>query len=266
MPDDTTPTVADVWAAIHTLIEPHQHHLQRTTEEAHWLDEATQQLTQATQGHNGTCNIPTYRRATATKAAAETHTGTIPSLWDQSTTALTGGETSNNGAGTKPLRERSPADLDLIEIRTLIRDTTRTELHKRGHHTPHQPDGTPTPFTTTEIHTLAQHVTTENPDQLWWWEYRFAQWSRLLENYLHIAEHKAKPVRLRNTACPRCDARQYVTDDDEPMVVPALIVDFSPDGYVRACECLNCGMAWFRGEQLEQLAAEIGAQGGRMTA
>jgi hypothetical protein len=236
-----------VWRAVDRLTQSQRREVGRRLEDGAWLDELAAQ-------DGGACNIRSYRAATARWA-------TIPSLWDQATAALVGGEIG--GSGSKPLRERSPADLDLMEIRAIIRDMTRHELHARGHKTAKGPDGLDVPFDPSEIRTLASlAIQKDGPEQMWWWEYRFDQWGRLLENYLHAAEHVAKPVHLRNTACPLCAARQVVSDDegdDGRKVVPALVVDFSQDGYVRAAECLACGAAWFRGEQLEELAEQVGA-------
>lgn len=237
-------TTAEIWAAVNRLTLPQQVQISREVATLFELDDVPSQY--------GECNVASYRAATV-KA------GRVPSLWQQATNALTGGEVG--GTGSKPLRERSPADLDLMEIRAIIRDTTRHELHTlRG-------SAARGEFDPGEIRALARVVIDADED-LWWWGYRFEQWCRLLETYLHLSEHRAKPVRLRNTACPRCQISQVVTaeEDDEPRVVPALIVDFSPDGYVRAAECLHCGAAWFRGEQLEQLAREVSAQSERIGA
>jgi hypothetical protein len=74
-----------------------------------------------------------------------------------------------------------------------------------------------------------------------------------------MLDHAPRDVHLRNTPCPECGARQYTRRDDttgERMVFPAIKVDFA-DGLVRAAECQACGHAWFRGEDLESLAAVV---------
>jgi hypothetical protein len=182
----------------------------------------------------------------------------IPSLWDQSTDALDRGCEAGSG-GSAPLRERSPADLDLMEIRCLIRDTVRHELALRGRRVRHHTDECPRPFNADdELRGLASLVLQKNPDEIWWWEYRFASWARLLEAYLQAAERKQKPVYLRNSPCPTCRTRQVVVDrEGERVVVPAIVVEFR-DGYVRAAHCQACGDTRWRGPDLEKLAADLG--------
>ncbi len=235
---------ARVWRAVHLLTEPQRRQIGRHREAGDWIEELAAVA-------YGVCSVPAYRAATVTWA-------TIPSLWDQATNALVGGE--QGGTGSKPKRERSPADLDLMEIRALIRDTTRHELRVRGLKTAKDADGFDVPFTAAEIRRLASLVIEKDgADNLWWWEYRFAQWGRLLEAYLHAAEHQPKSVRLRNSACPLCRTSQVIVDvDGERQVLPAIVIDFR-DGYVRAAVCEACGhtLAW-RGD-LDALAKELDA-------
>src|SRR4051812_25037628 len=65
-------------------------------------------------GVENACSVPSHTRAVATHRSASVVWATVPSLWDQSTAALFGGE-AGSGRGSKPLRERSVADLNLIE-------------------------------------------------------------------------------------------------------------------------------------------------------
>lgn len=227
---DQSVVVARLWAAVDRLTKPSQHRIVRDDEPSEWL------LAQPVRS-----------------AAVVSSYGIVPSLWEQAAGALVGGEVGG-GTGTKPLRERSPADLDLMEIMSIIRETVRTELAER--------DTDPLPATVPgQIRRLASVVIRADPDHGWWWEYRFAQWARVLETYLHNAEHTPKMTRLRNSACPSCAARQMTIEgEDGPVVVPVLVVDFTADGLVRACECMACGRAWFRGVQMEMLAAELGCE------
>lgn len=243
-----------IWDAVDRLTKPRRQKLDRApgTDSA-WLAEITIWLRKLAAPHEGTCDVPTYRAATAAqKAATQTH-ALIPSLWDQSTTALHGTEIATD-RGNKPLRERTIADLDLMEIRSIIRDTTRRELETRGTRT----HGTQGVFNPHEIRALASLITADTKADHAWWQYRFDQWGRLLETYLHAAEHQARPVRLRNAPCPNCRTRQITIDQDgEQVVAPPLIIDFR-DGYIRAAECSHCGHTWFRGDQLEELARALG--------
>jgi len=148
--------------------------------------------------------------------------------------------------------------LDLMEIRCLIRDTVRHELALRGTRIRHHADARPAPFDPAELRSLASLVIQRDQLELWWWEYRFVSWARLLESYLQAVERQAKPVYLRNSPCPTCRTTQVTIEKDgERMVVPALLVDFR-DGYIRAATCQACGDTRWRGPDLEKLAAELG--------
>lgn len=237
------PTTA-LWAAVARLTEPTRVQVPRS-DDSDWLADIRNQA-------DGVCYIDAYRAAT-------TRWATVPSLWDQATAALTGAEVGG-GTGSKPLRERSPADLDLIEIMSIIRTTITLELDKRA-----KPQDRPLPATVADrCRRLASIATRDDTDSLWWWEYRYSQWARLLETYLHATEHAPKPTRLRNTACPLCQTRQMTIDQDgENIVVPPLVVDYR-DGYVRAARCEACGATWFRGAELAELARLVGAPGSEM--
>lgn len=229
------PVIA-IWASVDAITEARRVPVERAAD-PDWL------LEMANHRGYGVCDVAAHAAATARWA-------TIGSLWDQSTTALTTG--SEQTGGGRPLRERSPADLDLMEIRSIIKHTTRLELAQRGVPAPKTSKGLPAEFQVRELRRLAS-LTTQDPDDVWWWEYRFAQWSRLLETYLHAVERQAKPVRLR-APCPLCKTRQMRVDvDGEAMVVAPLLIDFR-DGWIRAATCQACGATWFRGDQLGELA------------
>jgi hypothetical protein len=236
------PTEA-LWAAVAKLTQPTRVMLAR--DEPEWVRDLRDQS-------DGFCYVDAYRAATARSAL-------IPSLWDQAVAALTGGEVGG-GTGSKPLRERSLADLDLMEIIGIVRDTTRRELEKRA-----KAEDRPLPADVPgQIRRLVSVAIRDEPDALWWWTYRVAQWGRLLETYLNAAEHAPKPTRLRNTACPLCHTKQLIVEQDgENMVVPPLVVDYR-DGYVRAARCEACSATWFRGAELAELARLVGAPGGEM--
>jgi hypothetical protein len=143
-------------------------------------------------------------------------------------------------------------NIDLMEIRGIIADTTYDELRrfrlKPDGDTPHQ------------LVQLAKHVVRHDLDNLWWWEYRFASWGRLLATYLGAVDRVNRARWLRNAPCPKCRARGVLVesdrDDDRKVWVPALVVDFH-DGYVRATTCQACAHTWFRGEQLHELAKAL---------
>lgn len=176
----------------------------------------------------------------------------VPSLWDRASEALA---TGAEGGTRSPLATRSPCDVDLMEIRNLIRETVIHELVERK-----------VPIKKTDtvpmlIRRLAGYVIGREPDRLWWYEYRFAQWARLLETYLRaVLDEQAKSVRLINTACTECGTRQVrVEAEDGHQLVPALMAEFR-EGAFRAIVCAACAATSWRGDDLETLAAKIAAQ------
>jgi hypothetical protein len=170
----------------------------------------------------------------------------VPSLWQQAQTLLR--RAVDRGHAGSPARERSPLDLDLLEITAQIHETVSNELQTRGLLRAQR-----TSSTEPRLRRLAAHVIGHEPGRLWWWEHLFASWSRLLARCLNVGEHQPAPVRLRNSPCPVCGTRQVTVDtDDGPRIVPALVIEFNR-GLVRAAECGQCGTQWGRG-LLEQLA------------
>lgn len=233
-----------LWAAVDRLTKPSRVPLERVAD-PEWLNDLAAPSW-------GSCNVGAYRAATATWA-------TVPSLWDQATAALTTGSEAG-GTGSSPLRERSPLDVDLMEVRGIIRDTVRHELAERDR----QPIPADVPA---QLRRLASIVLRDDPDNLWWWEYRFQQWGRLLETYLRAAEHTARPTRLRNTPCPLCRVKQIrvETESGDKQLVPPIVVDFR-DGYIRAARCEACSASWFRGDELHELARLVTTEEGKISA
>lgn len=223
-----------LWAAVDAITKPTRRALLRDTNGDGVTNIATDRYGGAY------CDISAYRAAT-------THRVTIPSLWDQSTEALATGDSETTDSRPANINARTPIDVELMEIRSVIADTTAHELGLRHLKMPGTVPG--------NLRRLAAHVVGYDPDQLWWWEYRFQSWARLLGTYLHAQQNQPRPVRLRNAACPECKIRQVVIESDGgPVVAPPLLIDFR-GGYVRAAECSGCGAAWFRGDDLHALAA-----------
>lgn len=177
---------------------------------------------------------------------------TVPSLWHQATTALYA-RNKSDGNGGPAARERNLVDFDLMEVHSLIAAMVERELGLRDPGLLKRRTTVPS-----RMRALASYVVAHEPDQLWWWEYRFASWARLLSNYLHLGERRPSAVRLRNAACPHCGLRQVVVETTEgERVVPALVIEFS-QGLVQAARCGGCGATWWRGVELEQLADALG--------
>lgn len=220
-----------LWAAVDSITQPTRRKLVRV-EDADWLEEL------AKNGQGSFCRVADYR-------AAMLAYGEIPALWHQAEWALTTGSEKSEG-GSSPLRERSPADLDLMETMLTIRESMSWQLKGR--------QLTPRPTLPEQMRQLASHIAGHEPQHIEWWTYRFEQWSRLLATHLRAMERAPKPVRLRNAPCPVCRTKQLTIEEDgENKVVPPLLIDFV-DGHIRAAQCIACMSTWWRGAELNELA------------
>lgn len=242
-----------LWRAVDGITKPTRRKIDRDAEaEADLAAELLHDL-----AYNPTrvvCSILEKQRADRLAADMTSAYGEIPALWDQAEWALTTGSEMQEG-GCSPLRERSPADLDLMETMLTIRETLAAQLEGRGQKPKDGPKA--------QMRQLAAYLVGHGPQQhVEWWTYRIDQWRRLLLTHLNAADHAPKPVRLRNSTCPNCQQRAVVDirDDGSRLVVPALIIDFTADGYVRAAQCGNCQRAWFRGAEMEKLADMLGCK------
>lgn len=242
-----------LWDAVDKLVAPSRVKLERQ-QAGEWLTELAGQT-------DGYCDLPSYKSATVVWA-------TVPSLWDQSSLALYGSEAAN-GRGSKPLRERSVADLNLIEIRNQVIEAIRWETELIAG------EVISGEFKTTEVRHLASLIGSKKPDATDLWASKLTSWANALETYLNAGEHEAKPVRIRDSACPTCKTAQVTIDwkghvapfnidedhhDGDRQVVAALVVRFR-DGLVQAAVCEACGDSWFRGDDLEWLARTLGIHG-----
>lgn len=239
----TTETDA-LWLAVDSLTKPSTRRLTRTDE-----TEALQDLQKRVEWNSShayrQCSVAAYREAQAVYKTAVTSHGTIPSLWKQAEAAVSGGAEKAEGQPS-PKATRSPADLALMETMADIREAIQNNLAGRGLK--------PRPTVPEQIRQLAANLKAEHVD---WWTFRFAQWQRVLESYLQAVENGPKPVRLRSAPCPECGAKSVLVDtDDGPVVASPLLIDFR-DGYVRAATCSACSHAWWRGEELLELAERI---------
>lgn len=226
-----------LWEAVDSITKPTQQRVDREPDEADWLRDLADDPTLTV------CDVATYRAATVSF-------GEVPSLWRQAETALQTGMEAGEGGNRTPLRERSPADLDLMETMLTIRESMAWQLPGRGI--------VPRGGVPTQMRQLAAHVATNEPQHVAWWTYRFAQWSRMLARYLRAVETGPKPVRLRNAPCPECGTRQItLPTDDGPKVVPPILIDFTEAGWIRAATCSACMATWWRGEDLHRLADRL---------
>jgi hypothetical protein len=174
----------------------------------------------------------------------------VPSLWEQAEDALRAHRQSGRGYESAT-SERAPIDLDLMQLCAVIKRVTTKAIRMRAQ----EPDVRGVPA---RLCQLAVLVVTNEPDELWWWSYRFTSWSARLT--VALGEHHPSTVRLRNAPCPTCDSRSVIViSEDGPVVAPPLAIDFR-DGAVRAASCSACGAMWWRGADLEHLAGLLGCR------
>jgi hypothetical protein len=256
-----------LWASVDAITRPTSHKVSREEQE---IDLAADVLNDLL--NNPTrlaCSLREKQRADRLAVEQTLAYGHIPPLWDQATWALFGAEAGDGSGGRSPLRERTPADLALMETLSDIREAVSAQLEGRGVRAVGSvPD---------QMRRLASTLgTLGNQEHVDWWTWRFECWTRVLQTHLNALEHQPGNVYLRNTACPQCTARQVTIDvdgnvtdekDTENRVVPAIVIDFA-DGWIRAATCQACAHAWFRGEALGDLAnlVDPSDQSGRISA
>lgn len=240
---------AALWTAVDLITRPSRRKIIRTPEHdpdtrPPWL------LRLAADPTITVCDVTLYRAELRRAVAATDPWATIPSLWEQALDALgTGSETSDRAA--TPLRERSPADLDLMDVMLTVREFLG-EFHRHRNERIVPAERVPA-----SLRSLASAVVRHQPDDIGEWTARIEQWGRLLTTKLQAADAGPRPVRLRNSACPECGRRQVVlpTADGEK-VFPPLLIDFT-DGMIRAATCSGCGHVWWRGDELVELAERL---------
>lgn len=244
---------ARLWAAVQAITEPTKQRVDRGTEVG-FLDDLA-----SDDGQGGFCRIEDYR-------AAVLAYGAMPCLWLQAVWAVFGSEAGDGSGGRTSARERTPADLDLMETLLTIRESLGWQLPGRGVAW-RKPGVIPD-----MMRQMANHVTRHEPQHVEWWAFRFEQWGRLLRAQLNAVDTGPRPVHLRGARCPLCRcATVFATEKDgevtyepavefqrgmERKVEPALRIDFT-SGVIRAAQCRACGHAWFRGAELEALAEHL---------
>lgn len=231
--------VAALWSAVDRLTQPSNRRLIRDNDPTASDETVADLKLQSATGRIVPNDLARY------SAMKRTH-AVIPSLWDQSEDALTA-STADQAEGKSGSVHRSPCDIDLMEIRSTIRETVETQLDGRKLK--------PRATVPLQIRQLAAHIVTHEPDHVDWWQFRFEQWARVLAVYLQAVQTQPKPRRLRGAACPECQITAVVIEDatGEKVNAPPLVIDFK-DGLVRAAECSGCGATWWRGDELGELA------------
>lgn len=252
------PSSTLLWSAVDRITEPttrRLHRDERPDEVAATVAELREQDQRAAEPVDSAAKIPRVgyqvpRNNLARYAALSRGHATVPSLWDQSTDALTASN-ADQAEGKSGSVHRTPCDVDLMETRSMIAETIRVNLKQRGTH--------PKQTVPAQMRQLASLIAGREPEHVEWWTFRFEQWGRVLAVYLQAVVSQPKPRRIRGVACPECQIRTVVVENEsgERMSVPPIVIDFR-DGYMRAAECTGCGatLAW-RGEEMWQLADRI---------
>jgi hypothetical protein len=234
-----------LWDAVDSITKPTTHKVVRGPLE--WLED----------GRGSFCRVTDFDMATLAY-------GKVPCLWAEANWAVYGSEAGDGSGGRSPLRERTPADVDLMETLLTIRESLGWQLPGRSVRW-RKPGNIPD-----MMRQFAAHIVTHEPQHVEWWAFRFGQWARLLHNHLNALDNGPKPMHIRGASCPLCRCGQvFVTEhpdggrtyepandfrkDSDRKVEPALRIDFS-GGYSRCVTCLACGHAWFRGVEMEGLA------------
>jgi hypothetical protein len=253
-----------LWAAVHAITEPQRQQIKRSGDEAVSEFNAELEVLDSPKGQGGVCHVPDYRRAAEALRLATAASGRVPCLWVQANAAIFGSEAGDGSGGRTSARERTPADLDLMETMLTIRESLGWQMP--GRKIPWRKPGDIPDM----MRQLAGHIASNERQHVEWWAFRFEQWARLLRNGLNALDQCPKPRYLRNSSCPACGAGQVTIgeDTDARRVVPALVVDFTSQGLVRAAECQACQFTWWRGDDLERLRDQLGlsAPDGMMTA
>ncbi len=197
------------------------------------------------------CSVAEYHRAHELAAGQERGHGTIPPLVEQAQAAVTGQGDNDDTSGAVLGRERSVADLALMETLFTLRELLAAEI--RDHR------ATPRTSLLAQIRQVASLIAADGDDEtITWWTWRLDQWGWVIANQLNAVDNGPRPFRLRDSQCPRCGARQTrVREQGEWRLVPPLRIDFR-EGMVRAATCSGCGHAWMRGDGLRELGDTLG--------
>jgi hypothetical protein len=178
---------------------------------------------------------------------------TIPSIWDQLTSSAQwgSGEGGSSRFGSRPVISTGVVSL-VMEITTATTETAVELVHKtRGN----PPDN---------LRAIAANLT--DAEQIGWWTEQVRNWTHQARAALRL--DPSRPKSARDAKCPDCGADSvYTQRDGESHKIPALAItwvgpddqDYHPDSAwkVRAVECRQCGVGWFRGESLDTLIDQM---------
>lgn len=237
-----------LWAAVDTLVEPQHIRIDRESQDATDALIAEWDAVQAEYRrlNRRSCVVAAYRASlaaheSALQAATARH-AVVPSLWDQSTTAVGGKGDSDGARGSSPARERSIADWDLMEHRQVIKESTRLFTVEYGD--PKKPLTEPFMARTEIRHLASLMLSKEHPDKLPFLIYRVQTWARVMARLLNQLD-APKPFRPRKP-CAACGVGvRCVPNPEQPgetiMQWPVIVS-------LRGGECEQCGAWWWPGE------------------
>lgn len=202
------------------------------------------ELSKAVDGLINTTRVRLYRE--------DTHRGewqTIPSLWDQLTSSAQWGSGTGGSSrfGSRPVISTGVVSL----IMDITKAATEAAVELAGVTRGNPPDN---------LRCMAANLT--DAEQIGWWTEQLRRWTSEARAALQL--DPPRPRSARGAKCPDCGADSaYTQQDGETMRIPALAItwvgpddqDYHPDSAwkVRAVECRQCKMAWFRGDSMDTL-------------
>lgn len=174
---------------------------------------------------------------------------TIPSLWDQLTSSAQWGNGTGGSSrfGSRPVISTGVVSL-IMEITTA---STEAAVELAGQTRGNTPDN---------LRCMSANLT--DAEQIGWWTEQLQRWRSEARSALQL--DPPRPRSARGARCPDCGADSaYTQQDGETMRIPALAItwvgpddqDYHPDSAwkVRAVECRQCKVAWFRGDSMDNL-------------
>lgn len=181
--------------------------------------------------------------------------GVVPCLWQLATEAIgTGNELGEQVTVSQAYR--SPADLDLLAIRTAVLSFTRGHLARFS---AERVKGNRSVYDLPEVawmRHLASVAIAKEPLQLEWWQGQFEHFCRRIEFYLEPA---GRGLRLR-APCPVCFAERVRQDTPTgPVMVHPIYVTMHENRVIYHAQCQACQRTWYRGDGLHLLRAEFEA-------
>lgn len=180
---------------------------------------------------------------------------TVPSLLDQLRQALPTGTEAHTGTRNRGV-SRTPVDISVLHLLTQISTSVTATLPKLGL-SPRYAEGTTDRDILSEIRGITAAVvsTTDLPLQDRWTS-RTKSWVAHATACLGQEDGGPRTRAIRGFACPNCQTTTVLRQQDgDDYRDPAVVATFSDDGLMRAIFCRACSHHWWRGTDLDHLAA-----------